>query len=87
MSILAPAQDPLPYQPIRIIDVSPYRSSLHSRPVPRVRRSLRRRVALVAGTSLAVVLTVAGVGSAAGPAPAEGFRLAPGHAMPASLMR
>jgi hypothetical protein len=91
MSLIAAGSDPLPYQPIRIIDVSPYRRSIHSRPASVRPRRLRRRVAAVTGLTLAVVLMAAGVGAAAGPASgptaANDLRLAPGHAMPPSLVR
>lgn len=90
MSILTPAHDPLPFRPvpIRIIDVSPYRRSIHSRPSPVAPRGgVRRRAMVVAGLTLAIVLTVAGVGAAAGPAPAGAFELAPGNGMPPTLMR
>ena len=51
MASIGPAHDPLPYQPLRIVDISPYRSSIRSRPIgeSRIRASLHaaRRNALV----------------------------------------
>lgn len=81
------ANDPLPYRPIRIIDVSPIHSSLRARPAG-TRTGRRRRAGIAA--VIAVVLAVAAVSVGAGAAPATTsvageFRLGPGHAMPADL--
>jgi hypothetical protein len=84
MSILAPAADPLPYQPIRIIDVSPYRSSIRRTPVRQPRRRLRAGAATGAVMlALAALILTAGV---AGAEAADEFRLAPGHATPIQLV-
>jgi ferric-dicitrate binding protein FerR (iron transport regulator) len=83
MSIFAPAADPLPYQPIRIIDVSPYRSSIRRTSVRRPRRRLRAAAATGAAMlALAALILTAGV---AGAEVSGDFRLAPGHAMPIQL--
>ena len=44
MAIIGSGSDPLPYQPIRIVDVSPYRSSVRSKPIreSRIRTGFRR---------------------------------------------
>ena len=76
---------PVPY--IRIVDVSPYRSSLRKRPT--ANGAARRHMRRIAAAVLAVVAAVA-IASAVGAAsvssdPAADFGLAPGHAMRAAL--
>ena len=69
MTILAAGTAGLPYQPLRIIDVSPYRSSIDSRPASAPGRpdpSPARRLAMLTGLALAVVLMVAAAGVASG---------------------
>jgi hypothetical protein len=80
------ANDPLPYRPINIVDVSPFKSSIAG---DRVRRSSwarpQRRVIGALGAAIIVALVVVGVGAASMPEVDQSFHLAPGHAMPASL--
>jgi hypothetical protein len=84
MSALWPAHDPLPYRTIRIVDISPYRSSIRTpRSKPSNRRG-RRAVAATAAVILALLVALTAIG-AEPPAPGE-FRLGPGHAMPPSLL-
>jgi len=48
VSNLRPASDPLPYQPIRIVDISPVHSPLRRRPAGvRSRRPIRRDALVV----------------------------------------
>lgn len=90
------ANHPFPYAPIRIVDVSPYRSSIRSkgsggrvtRDLPRDGRGLRGRVAAILGALVAVSAVAAGTGAAPLPGGTGGeFRLGPGHAMPVTLHR
>lgn len=86
MSTIAAANAPLPYQPIKIIDISPYRSSIRQRPV-RTRPAARvRRAAWIVAGGLAILLAVAGVATASAPV-ASSFDMAPGNATPPSLQR
>ena len=78
-----------PFPTIRIVDVSPYRSSLRSRPTAgAATRRMRRRI----GAALLAVLAAVALASVAGAAPtasdaAGDFRLGPGHTMPTALDR
>ena len=90
------ADHPFPYAPIRIVDVSPYRSSIRSksagsrvsRDLPRDGRGLRGRVAAILGALMAVAAVVAGTGATSLPGGTGGeFRLGPGHAKPVTLQR
>jgi hypothetical protein len=84
--INAAANDPLPYAPIRIVDISPYRSSLRSRPTTAARRRLRSRAAALLVGVVAIAAVTAGVVAAPNqPGPGDDFRLAPGNGMPLSL--
>ena len=86
MSIAGATLDPLPYQPIKVIDISPYRSSIRVRPTrARSARRIPRQVLTVAA-GLAFLLVLAGVASAGAPSTAP-FSLGPGHATPPSLVR
>ena len=84
------AENQLPYLPIKIIDVSPYRSSIRRSPgrSPAQARGTRRRI----GAAIAALLLLAGVAAAnVGAAPvrvdaSHEFRLGPGNALPAGLM-
>jgi hypothetical protein len=82
---LIPASNPMPYSPIRIIDISAQRSSIRTRAAASRRSRIRSRVA----SAVAVVAVVA-IAAAAGAAPVTGpaagdFRLSPGNGVPASL--
>jgi hypothetical protein len=82
------ANDPLPYRPINVIDVSPLHSSIEARPARASRWArLRSRIVGALGVVIVVALVIVGVGAASASADDRGFELAPGHAMPPSLMR
>ncbi len=86
------AENPLPYLPIKIIDVSPFRTPVR-RPATRRGRPGRRVGAAAAAVALVALAVVAAANTGAanvGEPPADGdvpgqFRLAPGHAVPAAL--
>ena len=85
------ANDPLPYRPIEIVDVSPYHSTFGQAPS---RAGARRRWitrSVVAGLVAGIVLIGAvGVGAVGDDGPSSRpatFRSAPGHAMPPDLAR
>jgi hypothetical protein len=87
MTVIA-ADRPLPYLPIRILDVSPHRSPIRRPAAPSAGATPRRR-RIVAG-SLAVLAIGAILAANVGAAPvgsdgSTGFRLGPGHAMPLGL--
>ena len=84
MSALWPAHDPLPYRPIKIVDVSPYRVSVR-RPRATPTRRGRRAIAATMAAVLALALAITTVGASPLEASDE-FRLGPGHAMPPSLL-
>ena len=86
MSIVGASLDPLPYQPIKIIDISPYRSSIRVRPARSRSRSRIRRDVLTVAAGLAFLLVLTGVAAAGTPGTAS-FSLSPGHATPPSLAR
>ncbi len=86
MSIAGASLDPLPYQPIKIIDISPYRSSIRTRPARSRSRNRVSRDALTVVAGLAFLLVLTGVAAAGTPGPAP-FALGPGHATPPSLAR
>jgi hypothetical protein len=82
------ANDPLPYRPIRIVDVSPFRSTVRRKPAApgaaTQPRWVRVASAMLLGVALAVIVAVVTVGAASAGVPGE-FRLAPGHAMPSAV--
>jgi hypothetical protein len=80
--------DPLPYRPINIVDVSPLKSSIAGDQVrPSRWARMQRRVLGALGVAILVALVIVGVGAASTPSVDRGFNLAPGHAMPAQLER
>jgi hypothetical protein len=86
MSVVA--QSPMPYLPIRIVDVSPDHSPVRRPPASPATGARRagRRVGAAAVAVLALAAIAANVGAAPFGSDASGdFRLAPGHAMPAQL--
>ena len=85
MAAFSPAHDPLPYRTIRIVDISPYRSSIRTpRTTQPSSRRGRRAVAATAAVILVLMVALTAIG-AEPPVPGE-FRLGPGHAMPPSLL-
>jgi hypothetical protein len=80
--------DPLPYSMLTIVDVSPFRSPVRPAAGSKPRVSTWAPRAATAGLLAGIVLfgaARAGVGDRQAIAPDAGFRLAPGHAMPAAL--
>jgi hypothetical protein len=82
------ANDPLPYRPIKIVDVSPFRSSVRTK---RAGANSSRRVRTGIAGAIVAAVAVATFSASAGAAPAASsvageFRLGPGHVMPASLV-
>jgi hypothetical protein len=83
---LIPASNPMPYSPIRIIDISAQRSSIRTRAAASRRSRIRSRVASAVAAFVAVVAIAAAAGAAPVTGPAAGdFRLSPGNGVPASL--
>jgi hypothetical protein len=84
------AQYPLPYLPIKILDVAPDRSSVRLGTGRSSARTFRggRRIGTAAVALLALAaIAAANVGAApVAVDPSAGFRLAPGHATPVELM-